>query len=135
MICFSPCNRGTSGNFLPSAALPGRAWWTLAEQRMGPSVPGPRLRRGRGQRDVLSVVSNLSADRARVTWGQRGCRLVSAPRHIVWCAADTGVGGGRVLLCWWPRPVTGGPPCSDVCVCELSHWCWAGLCCCSAMLG
>ena len=34
-----------------------------------------------------------------------------------WCAADTGVGGGRVLLCWWPRPVTGGPPCSDVCVC------------------
>ena len=43
---------------------------------------------------MLSVVSNLSADRARLTWGERGCRLVSAPRHIVLCAAQT-LGWGR----------------------------------------
>ena len=34
-----------------------------------------------------------------------------------------------------PWPVTGGPPGSGVWGGELSHWCWAGLGCCSAMLG
>lgn len=135
MICFSPCKR----HFweLPAQCSlarqglvdAGRAEGGAFRARASAQTRARPAGRAECGFESFSRPSTLDLGRERLQ------ARFSASSHCLMCGTDTGVGEAEFSSAGGPRPVTAGPPCSDVCVCGLSHWCWAGLGCCSAMLG